>query len=76
MRIVIAALGLCLLALPAQAQGARWFPEAGSYPYRYQAIQHVPGRDDEGYRLDYDLVADAHGGLVAVVVRERLEDLD
>lgn len=69
MRTVFALFGLCLFATPAQAQGARWFPAPGSYPYSYQAIQHVPGGDNEGYRLDYNLVADAQGGLVVVVLR-------
>jgi hypothetical protein len=64
MRIILAA--LALIAFPAQAQ--RWTPEPGTQAYRYQSVQHVPGQPDRGLRLDYDLVADAKGGLTAVVL--------
>jgi hypothetical protein len=65
MRMILAA--LCLIAFPAQAQ--HWSPEPGTQPYRYQSVQHVPGQPDRGVRIDYDLVADATGGLTAVVLR-------
>lgn len=65
MRILLAA--LALIAFPAQAE--RWSPGPGSQAYRYQSMQHVPGQPDRGLRLDYDLVADAQGGLTAVVLR-------
>lgn len=65
MRIILAA--LALIAFPAQAQ--RWIPEPGTHPYRYQSVQHVPGQPDRGLRLDYDLVADARGGLTAILLR-------
>jgi hypothetical protein len=67
MRMICAALALALIAFPAQAQ--RWSPQPGTQPYRYQSVQHVPGEPDRGLRLDYDLVADAAGGLTAVVLR-------
>src|ERR1044072_5011650 len=65
MRILLA--GLVLIAFPAEAQ--RWSPEPGTQAYRYQSVQHVPGQPDRGLRLDYDLVADAQGGLTAVLLR-------
>lgn len=65
MRIFLVA--LALIAFPAQAQ--RWSPVPGTQAYRYQSAQHVPGQPDRGLRLDYDLVADAQGGLIAVVLR-------
>ena len=64
MRIFLAA--FALIAFPAQAQ--RWSPAPGTQAYRYQSVQHVPGQPDRGLRLDYDLVADAQGGLTAVVL--------
>lgn len=66
MRSLPAALALCLLAFPAQAQ--RWFPEAGTQGYRYEVVRHGPG-PNEGHRIDYDLVSDGKAGLVAVVRR-------
>lgn len=65
MRIFLAA--LALIAFPAQAQ--RWSPAPGTHAYRYQSMQHVPGQPDRGLRIDYDLVADAQGGLTAVLLR-------
>lgn len=64
MRTLCAALSLCLLALPAQAQ--RWFPEAGTQAYRYEIVRRLPDRA-ERHRLDFDLVSDGKFGLVAVV---------
>jgi hypothetical protein len=64
MRIILAA--LALIVFPSQAQ--RWTPEPGTQAYRYQSVQHVPGQPDRGLRLDYDLVADAQGGLTAVLL--------
>lgn len=57
------------LALPATAaaQSPAWTPEAGTHPYRYESIQHVPGQADLGFRLDYDLASDGKGGLAAIV---------
>lgn len=66
--ISAAALWFVAIAAPAQAQAApRWIPEAGTHSYRYETATHVPGAPGNGYRLDYDLVSDGKGGLVAVV---------
>jgi len=65
MRTLVAALGLCLLALPAEAQ--RWFPSAGTQPYRYEISRNVAGSLAQHYRVDFDLVSDGAGGLVAIV---------
>ncbi len=63
------AVALLLLALPAQAQTKpRWAPEAGSHRYRYESIERGGGAD-KGYQVDYDLVSDGKGGIVAVVKR-------
>ena len=63
-----AALSLLALAVPAQAQTAlRWIPEPGSHSYRYEMSTRIPNLPGNSYRLDYDLVSDGKGGLVAVV---------
>ena len=62
-----AALWLAALVTPAQAQAPRWIPEAGSQGYRYELVTHIPNLPATAYRLDYDLVSDGRGGLVAVV---------
>ena len=62
---MIAALALLATALPAQAQ--RWTPDAGTRPYRLEIVEHIAGRADGGYRIDYDLVTDGKGGAVVVV---------
>lgn len=66
MRLIFG-MAIALIAFPAQAQ--RWSPGPGTQGYHYQSVQHVPGQPDRGLRLDYDLVADAQGGLTAVVLR-------
>jgi hypothetical protein len=63
----IAACALLGFAASAQAQTIRWVPEAGTHGYHYEAITQVPDAPGNGYRLDYDLVSDGKGGLVAVV---------
>jgi hypothetical protein len=60
-------LWLAALASPAQAQAPRWIPEAGSHPYRYETVTHVPGAPGQRFRIDYDLLSDGKGGVVAVV---------
>jgi hypothetical protein len=73
MKTAIALATFWALIAPAQAQ--RWTPEAGSYPYRLEVIEHVGERPDSGGRIDYDLVFDGKGGLVAVVrSAERIEE--
>jgi hypothetical protein len=63
------ALSLLAIATPAQAQTAiRWAPEAGTRPYRYETVTQVPNAPGNAYRLDYDLVSDGKGGLIAVVI--------
>lgn len=51
----------------APAQTPRWFPAAGTYPYRFETSSVVPNMPGESFRLDYDLVSDGKGVLVAVV---------
>jgi len=63
-----ALLWLLALAAPASAQTVRWVPEAGTHGYRYESVTTVPGAPGNAYRLDYDLVSDGKGGLVAVVL--------
>lgn len=60
-------LWLVALAAPAHAQAPRWIPEAGSYPYRYETVTNVPNAPGQRFRIDYDLVSDGKGGIVAVV---------
>jgi hypothetical protein len=73
MKAAIAFATLSTLTAPAQAQ--RWTPEAGSYSYRLEVLEHVGERPDSGGRIDYDLVFDGKGGLVAVVrSAERVEE--
>jgi len=67
--ILAGALGLAAIATPAQAQSPKWAPEAGTLPYRYVAVQKMPDRSEQGFRMDYDLVSDGKGGLIAVVLR-------
>lgn len=67
--MVTGALGLAALATPAQAQAPKWTPVAGTLPYRYVAIQKMPDQSEQGFRMDYDLVSDGKGGLIAVVRR-------
>lgn len=64
---VAVSLWLIALAAPAHAQAPRWIPEAGSYPYRYETVTNVPGADGQRFRMDYDIVSDGKGGIVAVV---------
>jgi hypothetical protein len=72
MKALIAFATLCALTAPAHAQ--RWTPEAGTYAYRLEVIEHIGDRPDTGSRLDYDLVFNGRGGLVAVVrSAERIE---
>lgn len=66
--IGLGALWLLALAAPASAQSVRWVPEAGTHGYRYETTTTVPGAPGNGYRLDYDLVSDGKGGIVAVVI--------
>lgn len=73
MKALIAFATLCALAAPAHAQ--RWTPEAGTYAYSLEVIEHIGGRPDTGSRLDYDLVFDGKGGVVAVIRgAERTQD--
>lgn len=65
--IAAAMLGTMTLAASAHAQAPRWVPEAGTYPYRYEAVTTVTGAPGNSFRLDYDLVSDGKGGLVAIV---------
>ena len=60
-------LWLTALAAPAHAQAPRWVPEAGTTPYRYETVTDVPGAPGQRFRIDYDLVSDGKGGVVAVV---------
>lgn len=70
-----AALWLVALVMPAEAKAPRWIPEAGSQGYRYEMATHIPNLPGTAYRLDYDLVSDGKGGLVAVVkAAAHLED--
>ena len=70
MRYAIAgAFWLAAIAAPAQAQSPKWTPEAGTRPYRYVAVQHLPDKSDQGFRMDFTLESDGKGGLVAVVLR-------
>jgi hypothetical protein len=62
------ALALMLFAVPAQAQAPRLTPEAGRQAYRYTVVQRNPGYPDAGYQLDFDLLSDGKGGLVAIVI--------
>lgn len=66
-RLIAAALWLFALAGPAHAQAPRWTPEAGTYPYRYETVTTVPDAPGQRFRIDYDLVSDGKGGVVAVV---------
>jgi hypothetical protein len=66
-RLIAAALWLVAITAPASAQTIRWAPEAGTHSYRYETTTTVPNAPGNGYRLDYDLVSDGKGGLVAVV---------
>ena len=65
------ALWLVTTAAPAQAQAPaqtpRWFPAAGTYPYRFETSTEIPNAPGNSFRLDYDLVSDGKGSLVAVV---------
>lgn len=63
----ILAVSLMAMATPAAAQSLRWAPQAGTHSYRYESITTVPNAPGNGYRVDYDLVSDGKGGLVAVV---------
>lgn len=65
--IGLSLLGLLALTAPASAQSIRWAPGAGTHSYRYESITTVPGAPGNGYRIDYDLVSDGKGGIVAVV---------
>ncbi|MCW3846408.1 hypothetical protein OF829_04085 [Sphingomonas sp. LB-2] len=72
-----AALWLMALAAPAQAQSApRWIPEAGTHSYRYESITHIPNAPGQSFRLDYDLISDGKGGLVAVIKAAGHRDRD
>jgi len=68
MKMASIACALLGFAASAQAQTApRWVPEAGTRGYHYESISQIPDAPGNGYRLDYDLVSDGKGGLVAVV---------
>ncbi len=64
-----AALWFVAIAAPAQAQAQapRWFPAAGTYPYRFETSSVVPNAPGNSFRLDFDLVSDGKGSLVAVI---------
>lgn len=66
---LFAAVSLWLIALaaPAHAQAPRWIPQAGTYPYRYETVTNVPNAPGQRFRIDYDIVSDGKGGMVAVV---------
>jgi len=39
----------------------------GTRAYRYTSVERNPGQPEARYRVDFDLVTDAHGGVTAVI---------
>jgi hypothetical protein len=70
MRKRAAVVGLCLAIVPAAAFAAPPFkttPSAGTRHYRYTAVERNPNQPEGRYRVDFDLVTDAKGGVIAVI---------
>jgi hypothetical protein len=65
MKLLSAALLALPAAVPAQAQ--RWTPDAGTRAYTLEIVERIATRPDRTTRLDYDLIADGKGSIVAVV---------
>lgn len=67
--ITIAALMAALSAAPAAAQDWRTGAAPGTRAYRYTSTERAPGRPDQSYRVDFDLVSGPDHGVTAVVRR-------
>lgn len=67
--IALATLCLALTPLSAAFADAPFKTNAtpGTRHYRYTSVERNPGQPEARYRVDFDLVTDARGGVVAVV---------
>jgi len=64
----VAACAVALCTSPALAEPIiKTSPTAGTRGYRYTSVERNPGQPDARYRVDFDLVTDAHGDVTAVI---------
>jgi hypothetical protein len=66
-RVAMASALAACLPVAALASPPHWSPGPGLRHYRYDSVERAPGQPDKAYRVDFDLAADAHGGIVAIV---------